>query len=121
MKYHNPDLALLLLRLGLSVVFLGHGIAKLNDLPGTVAYFAALGLPAVMAYFIAVLETVAGAAVLMGVFTRLSALGLAATMVGAIVTTKGQGGIGSFEFEFILLIVSLALALIGPGKYAVKR
>ncbi len=121
MKYHNSDLAWLLLRGGLAIIFLSQGISKLNDLPGTVAFFAALGLPAIVAYLTAIVETLAGAAVLLGVYTRLAAFGLAVIMIGAIVSTKAQGGIGSFQFEFILLIISLALIFAGPGKYSIKR
>jgi putative oxidoreductase len=59
--------------------------------------------------------------------TQLAALGLVIAMLGALqflitkVHRKFTSETGGWEFEFMLLIVALALAILGGGKYALDR
>ncbi len=114
-----PDAGIFLLRLSLAVVFLAHGYGKLTHLDGTIAFFSSIGLPSVFAYLVAVGEFVGGLAMLFGVFTVFFGVVLALIMAGAIYFAKWKLGLMGFEFELVLLFVSLAAALAGPGRYSV--
>src|SRR5207245_10415012 len=78
--------------------------------------------------FLWIIEPAGGLGLLVGFLTRLAALGLVIVMLGAIqfLITKvhrkftGENAAG-WEFEFMLLIVALALAILGGGKYALDR
>src|SRR4028118_221554 len=79
-----------LLRLALGVIFLAHGSQKLfgwfggNGFAATLDYFGAkLGIPAPLAALAILTEVAGGLAVILGVFTRTAALGLAVTMIVA--------------------------------------
>lgn len=119
-KLKNPDLGMLFIRIGIAAVFFFHGMTKLEHMAGTIAFFGHLGLPPAMAWFIAILETVGGLAVLLGLYTHIFGALLAADMLGAIFLAKfGMGFIGGYEFEFMLFVASTALIVLGPGRYAI--
>jgi putative oxidoreductase len=126
------DWALLVLRLALGIIFVAHGAQKVfgwfggHGLDATVAGFGKMGIPAPMAYLAAFTELLGGAAVLLGVLTRLASLGLAVTMVVAMAMVhlkngffmNGPGGPG-IEYNVALLAMSVALMIAGPGRLAV--
>lgn len=105
-------------------LFLYHGIEKFRaGLSNVSNMFTDMGVPApdVTAPLTAGIEVVAGALLIAGLFTRLSALSLAAVMAGAILTVKGSGpllsgagGVGA-ELDLAYLVGLLAVALLGPG------
>lgn len=121
----NHDLALLLIRVGLGFGFLAHGIQKLQGIEGVIAFFGALGLPAFMAYVVALTETLGGLAMILGLWTECAGIALAAIMVGAITLTKvkvlGTKGYIGMELDAMYLLTALALAFAGPGKYSVEQ
>lgn len=113
----NRDIGLLLARLALAAVFIVHGYMKWNDLSGTVAFFAGLGLPPTVAYVISAVELLGGFAMLLGILTKTFGILLAIVMLHAIMSVKLRlGFVGGFEFEFVLLFLSLAVAYAGAGK-----
>lgn len=117
----HPDLGLFLIRLALAVVFIAHGWSKLQDLPGTVGFFDNLGF-GFLAYPVTAIELLGGLAMLFGVFTGWAGALLAAVMVGAIATVKGQTGFfGGYEFDLTLLLAALGIAFTGPGRHALGR
>lgn len=117
----NLDLALLLVRIGVGIGFLLHGLQKLQGLEGTVKFFGSLGLPSFMAYLVALIETVAGTLMLLGLYTEIAGYLLCCVMIGAIVLVKFKKGfIGGYELDMLYFMGSLAIAFAGPGKYAVK-
>lgn len=122
-KEQNLDIALLLLRIGVGVIFLFAGWGKLTGIEGTQAFFATLGIPLAgpMAWIVALVEFFGGAMLLLGVFIRIPALLLAIIMVVAILTTKLGESFNEWYLDIILLFASLALALTSSGKYALDR
>lgn len=112
---------LLLIRLGLGVVFLAHGIQKLQGIESVIGFFGKIGLPAFLAWAVAILETLSGAAMLLGMFTGFAGIAIAAIMVGAIFTAKKAAPfMGGWELDFALLTSAIGIALLGPGKYAAQ-
>ena len=108
-------------RLALGVVFVQSGWGKLHDLPRVVGYFASLGIPApqLQVPFVASVELVGGALLLAGLFTRVAAVPLAATMVVALLTAKRADVASASDLfatlEFLYLLVLGALAASGAG------
>ncbi|PVZ11561.1 DoxX family protein [Porphyromonas loveana] len=124
----NTDLGLLILRVGVSVLMLLHGIAKLFSGLGGIKYLLAqAGLPDFMAYGVLVGEVVAPLLILIGWRTRPAALVLAGNCLvamllahsGQIFTLSEQGG-WAVELLGLYLIPSLALMFTGAGKYALS-
>ena len=115
------DAALLLIRLGLAAVLIVHGWLKWQNLDGTAEFFSSLALPQFMVYVVATTELVGGLLVLFGWLARFSSLGLAVVMVFAIVLVKWPiGFVGGYEFDLVLLLMALAVAVGGPGRYRLK-
>jgi putative oxidoreductase len=64
-------------RVGLSLIFVLSGIAKISAYAGTQQYMAAAGVPGFLLPFVIALEVGGGLAILAGVFTRQAAVALA--------------------------------------------
>ncbi|MCC5912921.1 MAG: DoxX family protein [Balneolaceae bacterium] len=118
-KYH--DLAPLLLRIGVGLIFIFAGWGKLTGIEGTQDFFGNIGIPmaGLMAWVVALVEFVGGLMVLFGAWARIPNLLLAVIMVVALLTTKMGEGFGAARLDLMLLFATLALAIIGSGKYSV--
>ncbi|MBV8763232.1 MAG: DoxX family protein [Deltaproteobacteria bacterium] len=129
---------LMLQRLVLGAVMFPHGAQKLlgwfggYGWSGTMGFFThGMGLPAALGGLIILIEFFGSLALLTGTLSRFAALGVAAVMVGAVVTTHlsngffmNWGGKAAGEgFEYHLLALALALPLVvrGGGAYSVDR
>jgi uncharacterized membrane protein YphA (DoxX/SURF4 family) len=111
-------LGLTLLRIVTGLIFLLHGLPKLN-LEGTAGFFGSVGvpLPQLMAIVILLIEVVGGALLIAGVATRLVSL-----LLVAIALVRLQAGfIGGYEFELLLMTAAFALAVTGGGAYSVEK
>lgn len=99
-------------RLALGLPFIVHGWMKLGNMAGTVGFFKTLGVPAPLAYAVALIEFLGGIAVALGMGTRFVAPLLAVIMLFAIVLTgAGKGAFGGHELEFVLFLLALGLSL----------
>lgn len=110
------DFALLLLRLGLGVVFLRAGWAKLSNVPGVVGLWQKLHLPlpGVFGPVHAVVEFGGGILILVGLLTWLASLLLAVDMLGALLLVKWHSPT-FFSVEWLAFWISLALLAGGAG------
>jgi putative oxidoreductase len=120
------DLAALLLRSGLGVMFIAHALLKIFvfTVPGTVQFFGSLGLPEVAAYATIGAELVGGIALVLGVYTRAVALALVPVLLGALWVHAGNGWLftapkGGWEYPAFLTLAAIVVGLIGGGRYAV--
>ena len=123
-------------RVILGCVMLPHGAQKLFGWFGgfgftnTMTYFTqTTGLPWIIAFLIVMGESLGSLGLILGFFTRLSALGLICIMVGAIITVHipngffmnwfgKQSGEG-FEYHLLVIGMSIPLLISGGGKYSV--
>lgn len=121
-KFHNPDVGLLLIRLGLAAVFIIHGWAKVQNIEATAGFFSKLGLGMFWVYVVAYVEFLGGLAMLTGFLARKAGLLLAIDMLVAIYLVHwSQGFSGGYEFPLILLLAALAIFFSGPGKYSLSK
>ena len=119
-NWNSPDMALLLLRIALGVVFIAHGWDKIQNMPATISFFTAIGFGAFIAYLVAFVEFLGGLAVLLGVATKQACLALAITVVLVVYLVKiYKGLLGGYEFDMMLLASLLAIAILGPGKWRI--
>jgi putative oxidoreductase len=120
----KSDLTLLIARLFLGIIVLGHGSQKLfgwfggYGFEGTINFFTqTIGLPYLLALSIILLETVGMILLMAGLFSRAFAVGIIIVMLGAIFTMHGSNGffmnwggnLAGEGYEFHLLIIGLAL------------
>ena len=117
------SLGLAALRLAVATIFIRHGAQKLFvfGFAGVTGAFTQMGVPfpGVTGPFIALLEFFGGIALLIGLLTRLIALGFVFDMLGAILLVQLKRGFSGYELEFLLLGSSLALVLTGAGRFSV--
>ena len=121
----RTDLGLTVLRVVAGLVFIAHGGQKLFvfGLDGVTAGFTQMGIPlaAVAAPMVALVEFFGGIALVVGLLTRLAAVGLAITMLGAIAFVHLASGFflpNGSEFALTLFAASVALALTGAGDFS---
>lgn len=120
---HHKAFGLLLIRIAVGMVFLAHGWAKVNNLPGVEGMFAnAFGLPSWVALFIAYLEVIGGVALMLGVLTRAFGVIFGIEMLVAYFLTGGFGtGYKPHELELVLMLLSFGLALTGSGTWSLYK
>ena len=104
------------------IIFIAHGTPKLVNISGTQHFFShALGFPPEMAVIIALLEVIGGLALLFGVLTRITAILFIIEMIGATLAVKlSKGFVGGFEFDLLIIAVSISLLLTGPGQPSIE-
>ena len=123
----STDYAATLLRVSSGVLFLAHGLLKVNvfTIAGTVGYFESLGLPGFLAYLTIAAEIGGGLALILGVATRLVSLALIPVLLGATWVHVGNGWLfsgegGGWEFPLFWTVAQLAVVLLGAGAFALR-
>lgn len=133
----NGSVAGLILRLTLAVVMFPHGAQKVlgwfggQGLTPTLQFFTSAGIPPVLAWLVIAAEFLGPLGLIIGLLTRLAALGIAGVMLGAMKmvhwkngffmnwsgTQQGEG----FEFHLLALGIAIALVIMGGGAASVDR
>ena len=133
----SDDLSFTILRLVLGVVFFAHGAQKMlgwfggHGFHATMGFFAHLGMPAPVALLVICTEFFGGLGLIVGLLTRIAALGIAGEMIGAILMVhlangffmnwagnqKGEG----FEYHLLVIAMAAALLLRGAGAFSLDR
>jgi len=133
----SNDVSLTFLRLVLGVVFFAHGAQKMLGWFGgygfhaTIGFFGHLGMPAPVAFLVICIEFFGGLGLIVGLLTRIAALGIGVEMIGAIFMVhmpngffmnwagkqKGEG----FEYHLLAIAIAGTLLLRGAGKFSVDH
>jgi putative oxidoreductase len=130
-----PDLALLLARLTLGLLFIDRGLQKYQGQGGLAGfeYFLRslrnVPAPALTSHVVPAIEVIGGAALIAGLLTRVIALLLAGEMVvtGFLVkahdlhaglVSKTAAGV---ELDLLYLVLLVSVLLLGPGRAPVDR
>ena len=134
----DDDMAGLILRIMLGVVFLPHGAQKVlgwfggHGFSGTMDFFTGtLGIPAVFAFLAIMAESAGAVALILGFLTRIAAFGIGTVMTVAVFMVhlpygffmnwfgnqKGEG----FEFHILAIAIALALIVKGGGKWSIDK
>ena len=134
----DNDVATLVIRVLLGVVFFPHGMQKLfgwfggYGFTGSMGFFTGnLHIPAIFAFLAIMAEALGALGLITGLLTRVAAFGIGVNMIVAVYMLHWQNGFfmnwfGNQKgegFEFHLLVVAMAVALIirGGGALSVDR
>jgi putative oxidoreductase len=120
------DLGKLVLRLGLGILLLLHGLAKLDGgLDGISRMVVAHGLPGFVAYGVYIGEIVAPILIILGLYARIGGLIVLVNMLfvfGLAHTTDlfmlGRSGGWALELQGLYLMGGLLVLLMGAGGYS---
>src|SRR5258707_622762 len=134
----DDNTATVILRLVLGVVFFAHGAQKMLGwfggfgFSGTMGFFTGtMHIPAPLAFLAIASEFFGGLGLIVGLLTRIAALGIAATMLVAVATVhsafgffmnwhgtqKGEG----FEYHLLVLAITLFLMIRGAGGFSIDQ
>ena len=133
----SDSIGLFVLRLSLGAVLLAHGAQKVFSFFGgegpqaTIRMFAHMGLPRWVAIFAMAVEVLGGLGLVVGLLTRIPALGALALMAGAayevharfgfFMNWSGKNGGEGVEYHLLAGAVALALLLGGGGRWSIDR
>jgi putative oxidoreductase len=127
------DLALLMLRVVVGLLFVGHGSQKLfgafggAGLDGTAEMFEKIGLRPgrLHAPAAGVAEAGGGALLALGLLVPFAAAALIGTMTAAIITVHARNGLWvterGFEYNLVLIAVAFAVTGAGPGAWSLDE
>jgi putative oxidoreductase len=129
------DILPLLLRLTLGLVIFPHGAQKLfgwfggYGLNGMMQWFTeTMGIPAALAFLVIMAESLGAVALIAGLFSRVMAFGIGASLAGAAVMVQAQNGFfmnwfgnqagEGIEYSLLVIGISIALMIRGGGAYS---
>jgi putative oxidoreductase len=127
------DLALLVLRAVVGLLFVGHGAQKLfgafggGGLESTTGMFDNIGLRPgwLHARAAGTAEFAGGALLALGLFTPFAAAALIAVMTAAVITVHAPNGIWNsnrgYEFNLVMIAAAFALSGIGAGSWSIDN
>jgi len=123
--YGLSDLALLLMRLMVGVVFVSSGWKHAKD---PVERGKSIGMSPGLARFLGIAELAGGLGVALGVLTRFAAIGLILIMGGAIYKKIavwhtgfwGKHGDG-WHYDLLFVVMCLVIATTGGGRYVLLQ
>ena len=132
MTGHSVDLALLVLRVGVGVVFLAHGINHVfggGKIAGTGRWFESLGMRPgwLHAWTASLTEVGSGALLVLGLLTPVAAAGVVGVMLVAWITNHAKNGFFIFrpgegyEYVMTLTLLGLVISILGPGNWSLDH
>jgi putative oxidoreductase len=121
------SVGILLARIGLGVIFLAHGLQKLNTFgfDGTKASFESMDVPLapLSAFLVTWLEILGGVALIAGLLTPIVGALFVLDMLGAYFFAHIDMGLwvadGGYELVLSLGMGALLLAVVGAGRFSV--
>jgi len=124
----NPDIGILILRIAVGGLLFLHGFHKISaGIENQMQLLSQNGIPGQLMYFVYISEVAAPVLLLIGVFTRISALTIVVTMITIIYVLPfpllglDQHGASVIESQLFYLLIPVALFFTGPGSYRLRR
>jgi len=133
----SNDVTLTILRVVLGVVFFAHGAQKMLGWFGgfgfhaTMGSFEHMGMAAPVAFLVICTEFFGGLGLIVGLLTRIAALGIGGEMIGAVLMVHLQNGFfmnwygnqkgEGFEYHLLAIAVAAALVVRGAGAFSADR
>ena len=125
------DMALLIARVIVGVVFMAHGAQKLFGAFGGPGLSAVVSMMGPLGYLVAIGEFFGALGLVVGFLSRFSAVSIILIMLGAVgmVHAKvgffmnwmgNQAGEG-YEYHLLAIAILLVIVIAGPGRYALAR
>lgn len=123
------NIALLILRIGIGIVFIKHGLPKLNGGPemwkglgGSMRHLGITFLPAFWGFMAMVAELFGGICLILGIYPRLVAIFMLFTMLVAAISEIAEGQKLTDMLElFQLTVVLIFILIVGGGKYVLVK
>jgi len=119
------DVALLVARVVVGVIFAAHGSQKMFGAFGGPGLQGIVQMMGPIGYLVAIGEFFGGLGLVFGFLTRFSAASLIVIMGGAIQMVHGKNGFfldkGGFEYCLALIGLLLPILIAGPGRFAIGR
>jgi putative oxidoreductase len=134
----TASVPLLILRLGLGIVFLPHGLQKTfgffggHGFSGTMDMFTMqMGIPAFFAALAIAAEFLGALGLITGFLTRIAAFGILCNMIVAALFVHlpngffmnwggNQAGEG-FEYHILAIVIALSIIVAGAGRFSFDR
>ncbi len=118
-----------LLRVILGIVYIMHAYLALviNGPAGMIAYNVKAGipLPEIATWYLILAHGLGGILLVLGIYTRWAALANVPVMLGAIVFVHLKNGFWAhqqgYEYVLVLLVATVATAMIGGGALSLRR
>jgi len=133
----DDDYVLMLTRVVLGIIFLAHGAQKVFGWfggPGfdqTMKAFVRMGIPAFLAVMAILTEFLGGIGLLVGLLSRVAAVGVAMIMVVAVSLVHAQNGFfmnwsgtqrgEGFEYHLLALAAAFLVLVRGAGAWSLDR
>jgi putative oxidoreductase len=134
----SDDWTLTALRATLGIVILAHGAQKMLGwfggfgFEGTMNFFTnQMGIPALFAFLAIAAEFFGGLGLIVGLLTRVAALGVASVMAVAVAMVHTQFGFfmnwngnqkgEGFEYHVLVLAITVVLMVRGAGAWSLDR
>jgi putative oxidoreductase len=118
----------LILRVMLGITFFVHGLVKFQGgIENIVGWFDSIGLPGALAYVVASVEMIGGAALVLGLGSRIVSALLALLMIGATIKVKlaigflGNGQMAGYELDLALMAMAVFIAINGSKMFALDQ
>jgi putative oxidoreductase len=130
MSTQTYDAALLILRVSLGLTMAAHGYGKFftgGRIAGTAGWFESIGMRPgkVQALLAASTEVGSGLLMVLGLLTPLAGAAFVSLMFVAAWTVHRNNGFfivkSGWEYNFILAIAGIAVAMLGPGEWSVDH
>jgi putative oxidoreductase len=132
----QDDVAPLVMRIMLGIVFFPHGAQKVlgwfggHGLDGTLNYFTqTMGIPLALAVLVIAAEFLGALGLIVGFLTRVAAFGVASVMTGAIfmvhfkygffMNWAGKQAGEGFEYHLLAIALAVAVMITGGGNASV--
>lgn len=123
---NTNEYGLLIMRLSLGIVIIAHSLylkLMVFTLEGTADYFSSIGLPAMFAYVVFIVEVVTGFMLLVGFKTKIAVLAVIPILLGATWVHLSNGWLfsapgGGWEYPLFLTAIAVVVLLTKNDSYS---